>query len=71
MFYLAIFLVLYGAFALFFSLTKKPTKMWNMGKVQGFVKILSEVGTQIFIFVFGGAALGIGIWLLIKNWPAA
>lgn len=70
MFYLAIFLVLYGVFCLILSLTKKPAKVWNMGKIQGFVKIMGNVGTQIFIFIFGGASLGIGIWLLIKHWPA-
>lgn len=70
MFYLAIFLVLYGVFCLIIALSKKPAKIWNMNKIQGFVKILGDVGTQIFIFIFGGASLGIGIWLLIKHWPA-
>jgi hypothetical protein len=46
-------------------LTKKPAWIWNMGKIQAFVKILSVVGTQIFVTVFGLAAWGFAIWLLI------
>ena len=70
MFYLAIFLVLY-AVACYLITFLKPAKIWNMGKIQGFVKIMGEVGTQVFIFIFGSVALGFGIWLLIKYWPAA
>jgi hypothetical protein len=70
MFYLAIFLVVYGI-AVFLITAFKPTKIWNMGKIQGFVKIMGNVGTQIFFYIFGSAALGFGIWLLIKYWPVA
>ena len=69
MFYLAIFLVVY-AVACYLIALFKPSKIWNMGKIQGFVKIMGEVGTQIFIFIFGSVSLGFGIWLLIKHWPA-
>ena len=70
MFYLAIFLVVYGI-AVYLITAFKPAKIWNMGKIQAFVKIMGDIGTQIFFFIFGSASLGIGIWLLIKYWPVA
>ncbi len=69
MFYLAIFLIVYAIVCYLLAATK-PAKIWNMGKIQGFIKILGEIGTQIFIAVFGSIALGFGIWLLIEHWPA-
>lgn len=69
MFYLGIFLVLYGI-AVYLIAALRPEKIWQMGKIQGFVKILGETGTRIFLFIFGGASLGFGIWFLIKHWPA-
>ena len=70
MFYLGIGLVLYGILVFWITLAK-PEKIWNMGKIQAFVKILGSVGTQIFFYLFGSAALGFGIWLLVEHWPAA
>ena len=64
---LGIFLVLYGLLCLVLGAFKKPDALWNMGKIQGFRKVLKDVGTQIFIGVWGAAALGIGIWLLARN----
>ena len=69
MLYLGIFLIVY-AVLVFWITIKKPAKIWNMGKIQGFLKILGDVGTRIFFTVFGLAALGFGIWLTIENWPA-
>ena len=63
---LGIFLVLYGMFCLVVGLFKKPAAIWDMGKIQGFRKILKDVGTQIFLSVWGVAGLGIGIWLLAR-----
>ncbi|MFA5705128.1 MAG: hypothetical protein WDA41_02100 [Candidatus Neomarinimicrobiota bacterium] len=48
----------------------KAGKIWNMGKIQAFVKILGNTGTRIFFIVVGLAVLGLGIWLLIAHWPA-
>ena len=48
---LGIFMILYGVFVIFLSITKKPAAIWNMGKVQGFVKILGETGTKIFFII--------------------
>ena len=42
----------------------KPPAIWNMGKIQGFVKLLTETGTVIFFYVWGIAALIVGIVLL-------
>jgi len=63
---LGLFLVLYGIFVFVLTLTKKPEAIWNMGKVQAFIKVLGETGTKIFFFIFGAAALGVGIWLLVR-----
>ena len=63
---LGIFLVLYGMFCLVVGLFKKPAAIWDMGKIQGFRKILKDAGTQIFLSVWGVAGLGIGIWLLAR-----
>lgn len=63
---LGVVLLLYGALCLVLGISKKPAAIWDMGKIQGFRKILKDTGTQIFIGVWGGAALGIGIWLLAR-----
>ena len=64
---LGIVLIAYGAFCLVLGLFKAPASVWNMGKIQGFRKILKDVGTQIFVSVWGGAALGFGIYFLVNN----
>ena len=66
MLYLGIFLLVY-AIVVFWITLAKPAKIWNMGKIQGFIKILGDVGTRIFFAVWGFAALGIGIWLVVAN----
>ena len=63
---LGIFLVLYGVFCAFLGITKKPQGVWNMGKIQAFVKVLGVTGAVIFFLVWGAAALGVGIWLLVR-----
>jgi len=68
MLYLGIFLIVY-AVAVFLIAGLKPEKIWKMGKIQGFVKILGDLGTVIFFVIFGLASLGFGIWLTIENWP--
>lgn len=59
---LGIFLLIYGVFCLFIAITKWGP-VWKMAKIEGFKKILGELGTQIFIGVWGAVALGFGIWL--------
>ncbi|MBW6454515.1 MAG: hypothetical protein K0A98_01400 [Trueperaceae bacterium] len=63
---LAIVLLLYGALCLGLALFKAPAAIWNMGKIEGFKKLLGEVGTQVFIGVWGVAAVAIGVWLLVR-----
>ena len=53
----------YAAFAVYLGATKKPEVIWNMGKVQAFVKILGEKGTVIFFYFWGVAFAALGIWL--------
>lgn len=60
---LGIVLIVYGVFCGIIALFKIPV-IWNMAKIQGFRKILGDVGTQIFITVWGLAALGFGIWFV-------
>ena len=60
---LGIFLLAYGLLCLALGLLKQPAAIWNMGKIEGFKKILGVVGTQIFITVWGLASIGVGIWL--------
>ncbi|MCK4543290.1 MAG: hypothetical protein KAU17_13740 [Spirochaetales bacterium] len=64
---LVIFLGLYGLFCIVLGLFKVPSKVWNMGKIEGFKKFLGVIGTQIFLAVWGGAALAGGIILLVNN----
>ena len=63
---LGLFLILYGVFVIVLTITKKPQTIWNMGKIQAFIKVLGATGTAIFFYIFGAAALGIGIWLLVR-----
>ena len=66
---LGIFLIAYGLFCVLVGLFKFPAAVWNMAKIEGFKKILGDIGTQIFLSLWGGAALAGGIILLIKNIP--
>ncbi|MDF1522181.1 MAG: hypothetical protein P1P87_05105 [Trueperaceae bacterium] len=63
---LAIALLLYGALCLALALFKAPAAIWDLGKIEGFKKLLGEVGTQVFIGVWGVVAIAIGIWLLVR-----
>ncbi len=66
---LGIVLILYGLLCLAVGLFKFPPVIWNMSKIQGFVNVLGKIGTQIFISVWGAAALVGGIYLVIANLP--
>ena len=48
----------------FWLTIKKPAKLWGIKKVQAFVKVLGERGTEIFFVVFGLIFIGLGIWCL-------
>lgn len=62
----AIVLLLYGALCLALAVMKVPAALWNLDKIDAFKKLLGEVGTQIFIGVWGVAALVLGVWLLVR-----
>ncbi len=53
----------YAALVIYLGATKKPAALWNMGKIQAFVKVLGEKGTVIFFYIFGAAVAVLGIWL--------
>ncbi len=42
---------------------KKPEKIWNMAKIQMFIKVLGEKGTVIFFYVWAVLFAVLGIWL--------
>ena len=64
---LGIFLIVYGVFCLVIGLLKAPAVIWNMAKIEVFKKMLGVIGTQIFLSVWGAAALVGGIVLLVYN----
>jgi hypothetical protein len=61
---LAYALILYGIFTLYIAFAK-PKAIWNLGKIQGFVQLLSEKGTVIFFTVVAIAIIGGGVYLLM------
>jgi len=58
-----IVLIVYGALCLYIALLKPPF-IWNMKKFEVMKKMFKgDVGVQIFVFIFGTAALLLGILL--------
>ena len=62
---LGIFLIIYSVAVVVLAI-KKPKAIWQMGKIQGFIKLLGDKGTVIFFLVWAAIALGFGIWLLAR-----
>lgn len=58
-------LILYGIFTLYIAWVK-PKAIWNIGKIQGFVQLLSEKGTVIFFSIIGIATIVGGAYLLLR-----
>ena len=58
-------LILYGVFTLYIAYFK-PKAIWNIGKIQGFVQLLSEKGTAIFFSIVGIATIVGGAYLLLQ-----
>jgi hypothetical protein len=58
-------LILYGVATIALAIFK-PKFIWNLGKIQGFVQLLSEKGTVIFFSVVGIATIVGGIYLLFR-----
>ena len=62
---LGLFLILYAVAVVVLAI-KKPKSIWEMRKVQMFIKLLGDRGTVILFYVLGAVALGLGIWLLVR-----
>ena len=62
--YLAIFLILWGAGTASVAYFK-PEKIWQIGKIQGFVQLIGDQGTTILFSVLGVAAFVGGILILV------
>ncbi|HUE98341.1 MAG TPA: hypothetical protein VMN99_03745 [Anaerolineales bacterium] len=58
-------LILYGVFTLYIAWVK-PKAIWNLGKIQSFVQLLSEKGTVIFFSIVGIVTIVSGIYLLMR-----
>lgn len=58
-------LILYGVSTLYIAWAK-PKAIWNIGKIQGFVQLLSEKGTVIFFSIVGVATIVGGIYLMSR-----
>ena len=58
-------LILYGILTLYIAFAR-PKAVWNIGKIQGFVQLLSEKGTVIFFSIVAVAAIAGGIFLLLR-----
>ncbi|MBK5252729.1 MAG: hypothetical protein JJE29_08885 [Peptostreptococcaceae bacterium] len=62
---LGIFLLVYAAIVVVLAVMK-PKSIWNMKKIQFFIKYLGEQGTVIFFYAWALLAAVIGLWLLIR-----
>jgi hypothetical protein len=62
---LGLFFILYSVVVVVITI-KKPKSIWEMGKIKFFIKLLGDKGTVIFFYIFAAAALGCGIWLLVR-----
>jgi len=60
---LGIIMVMYCAFVIF-TVIKKPKAIWDMKKVQTYIKVLGERGTEIVFVIFALIIGGLGIWML-------
>ncbi len=58
-------LILYGIATLYIAYAK-PKSIWKMGKIQGFVQLLTETGTVIFFSIVGVGTIVGGVFLLMK-----
>ncbi len=60
---LGIVLIVYGL-AVGAIAYKKPRAVWDLKKIQIFLKVLGEKGTMIFFYIFAAIALGVGIFFM-------
>ena len=60
---LGLLAVAYAGICIYLGAAKKPESIWNMAKIQWFVKVLGEKGAVVFFYVWGGLFGILGIWL--------
>jgi hypothetical protein len=60
---LAIFFILWGLGTAYVAL-KRPAKIWQLGKIQGFVQLIGDSATTILFLVMALVALAGGFLLL-------
>jgi len=58
-------LILYGMATLFIAFVQ-PKSIWNLGKIQGFVQLLSERGTVVFFIIIGTGTIAGGVSILMR-----
>lgn len=61
----AYILILYGIATLYIAYAK-PKSIWKLGKIQGFVQLLTEKGTVIFFSIVGIGTIVGGVLLLMR-----
>ncbi len=59
---LGLLALLYAAMVVWLAV-KKPEKLWSLGKIQMFVKLMGEKGTVIFFYVWAVLFAALGVWL--------
>lgn len=62
---LAIILFVYGALVIVIAIFR-PQSIWQMAKIQGFVKLMGETGTRVFFVIWAFAAFVGGYFSLIN-----
>ncbi len=55
--------ILYAAVIVVITVVK-PQKIWSMKKIQLFIKVLGDKGTEIFLYICALLFLVLGAWLL-------
>jgi hypothetical protein len=58
-------LILYGILTLYIAFAR-PKAIWSIGKIQGFVQLLSEKGTVIFFSIVGIGTIVGGALILLR-----
>lgn len=63
---LGLIMIVY-AIAVLFMVVKKPENIWQMKKIQLFIKVLGAKGTDIFFVIFALIILMAGVYLLLTS----
>lgn len=62
---LGLVLIAYAVFVVVIAVMK-PASIWKIKKIQMFIKVLGDRGTEIFFYIWGLIFLALGIWILVK-----